>query len=651
MLHRAYSLIEIKAVTETDDERIIEGIATTPSTDRMGDIVEPLGAKFKLPMPLLWQHDAKAPVGQVEFAQPTKAGIPFKARIAKVDEPGVLKDRLDEAWQSLKAKLVRAVSIGFQVLAYEIMKEGGWRITEWEWLELSLVTIPANADATITSIKAIDTALRAASGQSQPGREASAARETRPGAAGVKATQPKESAVKTIAEQIAAFEATRAAKSAQMNTLMSDAAAKGETLDDAGAQEYDELQIELGKIDAHLKRLAALQAAQASAATPIVGVQSVEGASAARGGVVTVKGDNLPKGTAFTRYAIALARSKGNLMQAAEIAKGWHDTPQVETVLRAAVAAGTTTDSAWAAPLAEYTNMASEFVELLRPATIIGRLGGLRRVPFNIKMPTQTAGASVGWVGQGKPKPVTKLAFSSMTLGQAKAAGIIVLTDELVRASNPSAEAIVRQDMVEAIAQFLDVQFVDPDVAAVSDVNPASITNGVTPITASGTDEDDVDADVQAVFAAMIAAGLSIGGSTWIMTETMATALGMMKNALGQATYPDLGPNGGTFHKLPVITSQSTGLVDAGSPAGDRLILAKTSEILLADDGQVMLDASREASVEMESEPDDPVGASTVLISLWQHNMVGLRAERWINWKRRRAGAVQFIQGANYGGA
>jgi hypothetical protein len=37
--------------------------------------------------------------------------------------------------------------------------------------------------------------------------------------------------------------------------------------------------------------------------------------------------------------------------------------------------------------------------------------------------------------------------------------------------------------------------------------------------------------------------------------------------------------------------------------------------------------------------------------ALWQHNMVGIRAERFINWKKRRAGAVQYIDSANYGDA
>lgn len=159
-MDRAYSVLEIKAYD--DEERVIEGIATTPSADRMGDVVEPMGAKFSLPMPLLWQHNHSQPVGHVEFAKPTEKGIPFKARIAKVDESGKLKDRVDEAWQSVKNNLVRAVSIGFRSLEHSIMKDGGYRFKQWEWLELSLVTIPANHEATITTIKSIDRELRGA---------------------------------------------------------------------------------------------------------------------------------------------------------------------------------------------------------------------------------------------------------------------------------------------------------------------------------------------------------------------------------------------------------------------------------------------------------------------------------------------------------
>src|SRR5262245_8908145 len=114
VLTRAYSLLEVKGID--DEQRIIRGTASTPEIDRMGDIVEPLGVRFRNPLPLLHQHDSHRPVGTVKFDKPTKDGITFEARLAKVDEPGSLKDRVDTAWGELKAGLIRAVSIGFQVL-------------------------------------------------------------------------------------------------------------------------------------------------------------------------------------------------------------------------------------------------------------------------------------------------------------------------------------------------------------------------------------------------------------------------------------------------------------------------------------------------------------------------------------------------------
>jgi hypothetical protein len=60
---------------------------------------------------------------------------------------------------------------------------------------------------------------------------------------------------------------------------------------------------------------------------------------------------------------------------------------------------------------------------------------------------------------------------------------------------------------------------------------------------------------------------------------------------------------------------------------------------------------SSEASLEMESAPthDSVTPTGVELVSMWQTNSVAIRAERWINWKRRRTAAVAVISGVNYG--
>ncbi len=664
---RAYSSLIIKAVDE--EKRIIRGIATTPAVDRVGDIVEPLGVKFTNPMAFLWQHDAHQPIGTVKFDKPTKDGITFEAEIPIIAEDGKLKDRIDEAWQSIKIGLVRAVSIGFRAVEYAFLDEGGIRFIKSEVFELSAVTIPAQPEAIMTSIKNMDAAGLAVIKSFDTNAPAATGKIERPadlspGASGKSHKpvnlRPKEgTTMKTIAEQITALEAKRAANAARMGEIQSKASEEGRTKDEAEKEEFGTLADEVDTIDDELKDLRRMEKSQAATAKPVIANQirsAGDGSAVRSGSPVTVK-PNVVKGTAFTRYAMALMASKGNLMQAAEISKRWDDqTPEVSAVLKAAVAAGTTTDAAWAKPLVEYQNMASEFAELLRPQTIIGRIPGLRNVPFNIKVPRQTGGSSASWVGEGAPKPVSALAFDQISLGVTKLAGIVVMTDELVRFSNPSAEQIVRQDLIDTIVQTMDRDFVDPANAGSAGVKPASITYGVTPVVASGTDADAVRADVQALMGKFVTANLSLSGAVFIMTEMQALALALMLNPLGQREFPDVqinGDSGGRFFGLPVVLSENipanAGTGDPVVGAGARIILAKASEIMLADDGETLLDASNQASLQMDSAPTNPPTATTVMVSLWQMNLVGIRAERFINWTKRRPGAVQFIDSAAYG--
>ena len=59
VLDRAYALLSIKALD--GDRRIISGLASTPTPDRRGDVLEPLGATFRNPLPLLLHHDRERP--------------------------------------------------------------------------------------------------------------------------------------------------------------------------------------------------------------------------------------------------------------------------------------------------------------------------------------------------------------------------------------------------------------------------------------------------------------------------------------------------------------------------------------------------------------------------------------------------------------
>lgn len=652
-MDRAYSLLEIKSVD--DDARVIEGIASTPSTDRQEDIVEPLGGVFKLPLPFLWQHGKGQPaVGHVVTATATEAGIRVRVQLEKDDQPGPLKDLLDLAWRSIKKRLVRGLSIGFRPLDAEPIKGTfGMRFKSWEWLELSAVTIAANADANILTIKSIQALDKAALGDGHAPQQVRT-----PGVTGaaVRLELKGSPTAMTIAEQITQFKATRDGKDARMTEIINKAGERGETLNEAESDEYATLETEVKSIDAHLARLSSREESLKKAAVAVNG-GSMEEAAASRGGasVISIK-ENLPPGIGFTRAI--LCKTAAFLSQGQhsplEIAKARYPSSEsVHQYLKTIVPGGTTISSTWAGPLVDQTNLSSEFIEFLRPMTILGKFGtgnipSLRRVPFNIRVVGQTTGGNAWWVGQGAPKPLTSFAFEATTLLWAKIATIAVISRELARFSSPSADMIVRDQLAAALRDQLDRDFVDPATAAVTNVSPASITNGLTALSSAGTSADNARTDIQNLLESFILANINPTNLVLIMPNTLALALSLLRNSLGQKEFNDITMNGGTLEGIPVITSQHAA---NQSGSGNMVIAVNANEIFLADDGQVSVEASTEASLEMLDNPtnNSASGTATSMVSMFQTNSIALLAERFINWSRRRTGAVAYMDDVNWG--
>lgn len=160
---KAFSAFVIKSVNE--DAREFEGIASTPTLDRVKDSVKPEGLRYQSEVPLLLNHNHAQPVGTVVFGKATPKGLPFKGKIAKVDEEGTVKQRTDEAWHSVKHRIIKGVSIGFKPEEYEPNKSGGMDFTKAEVHELSLVSIPCNPEAVITAFKSLEDAEAAQAGE------------------------------------------------------------------------------------------------------------------------------------------------------------------------------------------------------------------------------------------------------------------------------------------------------------------------------------------------------------------------------------------------------------------------------------------------------------------------------------------------------
>jgi len=472
--------------------------------------------------------------------------------------------------------------------------------------------------------------------------------------------------MKTFAEQIADLQATRKASADRMKEIQAKAAEQSRTLDTGEQEEFDTTKAALATIDKNIGNLRDLEALEKADAATVQPVDDSSRRKATSGAVNTLQVKNIEKlepGILAARYIMCLGVARGDHEKAFNLAQKHY--PHSESVVKtlkyqaegadlsqmfmqkATVPAGTTTDATWAAPLVVAQTWGGDFVEFLRPRTLIGQ-AQFRQAPFNVAIGGQTSGGTAKWTGEGKSKPTTKFDFIRYTTAYTKVAAISVVTKELLRLSDPSAETLVRDGLADAVIERIDSDLFDPDIAAVAGVNPAGLLNGVSPVAGpTGTDPEDFQCAIDRLWAPWDTTYMGTRPA-YYTTPAVARRLAGLRDALGNRAYPGMSNTGGNIDGVPVRVSQY--LANNGGSGGSPFILVDESEIWLADDGSVTLDFSDHATIEMS---DTPVGSSSAtvtsngspFVSMFQSNSRAFLAERAIWWAKRRAGAVQWIDG------
>lgn len=148
----------IKAAKDSDDNLVISGYASTPDTDRIGDVVLSEAwtrsgglDNFKKNPIILFNHNHNNPIGKATKVESTKAGLELEAKISKAAPGGV--------YELIKDGVLGTFSVGFIVKDAEYVPEtDGFKIKDAELLEVSVVTVPMNQAATFSLAKSFESA-------------------------------------------------------------------------------------------------------------------------------------------------------------------------------------------------------------------------------------------------------------------------------------------------------------------------------------------------------------------------------------------------------------------------------------------------------------------------------------------------------------
>ena len=428
-----------------------------------------------------------------------------------------------------------------------------------------------------------------------------------------------------------------AAKNLELQGHITKSLDGGSTPDDETEAAIQNVEAEIAAIEKNIERVKKQIAAAKHAAetgTPVAGENEEEAEASAKGdpeadkkkSVITTS-SNLPPGIGFAQYAraklaSALEAKKGNFVSPSDMAKQMGFNAEVQDLVTKATL-GTTTDVGFASALVAENRLVGEFVELLREKTVFDKLTGFKSVPFNSKIPSQLTGGQAQWVGEAQKKPLTNPTYGEVEIKEHKLAAITVYSQELIRRSDPAVDVLVRDDLIEASKTLIDNTFLDAGAATA--IRPAGVLNGVAAIPSTGTTAEAYDADLEKLTDAFIEANLSLDGAFYLMSETRASRMSKLRDALGNKYYSGMQGAQKELDGLPVITSQAI---------GDKIVLVKTSEILLAQDGGVDVSYSDQATLV----------DGGVTHYLWQENKFAVRVEKFITWAKRRPIAAAWIE-------
>jgi HK97 family phage major capsid protein len=343
------------------------------------------------------------------------------------------------------------------------------------------------------------------------------------------------------------------------------------------------------------------------------------------------------KGAAFGRVVRAMAAAKMNKMGSegtVEVLRGWGDNDLADALADTrskALAAGDATAGGFLVP----TQFSNEVIELLRAQSVVRRLGArtVQMPTGTLKYPKIATGASAAYIGENVNIGKSEETFGQLTLTFKKLAVLTPISNDLLRYSSPSADAIVRDDLVSSMATKEDSTFIR---GAGTDATPKGLLNWCVAdqkIAASAASLANITDNLGQLVVKLKNADIPMITPGWIMAPRTEQSLATIQNANGVFAFRDEVIAGtlwgwpiGTTTNVP-ITLDTTG---AGNDDESEIYLVDFSQVLIGESQSLLVDSSQEAAYHDGSNVQAAFSLDqTVVRAIAEHDL-GMRHDKGV---------------------
>lgn len=367
--------------------------------------------------------------------------------------------------------------------------------------------------------------------------------------------------------------------------------------------QFDKLTTELGEHEARLNRAKAAEALAIEEATPVVS------ASAPAIHVKSAPADY--PGAKIARFGMAIAAGKGNLADAAKFAKTELGDNDVAMAVSTAEGSG-------GALIPE--NLSNDFIELLRPKSIV-RMLGASTVPLangNLTIPRHTGGAISGYKAENASRNAESQTLDDVKLSAKTQMTIVPISNELIGRAGRKVEGYFLRDMLAATATRQDKAFIRDDgnnntpkgmrATALDAGRIKAFTGDKTDILVVDMYLDSLVLELEQSDSAMVKPG-------WGLSPRTAMYLYGLRDGNGNKVYPEMAQGMLKGYPIGKTTNIPVNLGAADSKFSE-IYFADFNDVIIGEGENMTIDFSREATYN---------DASGNLISAYSANQSVLR--------------------------
>ena len=367
-------------------------------------------------------------------------------------------------------------------------------------------------------------------------------------------------------------------------------------------KQFDTISKGLSDDEARLNRAKAAEALTIEQAQPIVS------ATAPAIHVKSAPADY--PGAKIARFGMAIAAGKGNLADAEKFAK----TELRDNDVAMAVS---TAEGSGGALIPE--NLSNDFIELLRPKSIVRMLGAsvVPLVNGNLTIPRHTGGAISGYKAENASRNAENQTLDDVKLSAKTQMTIVPISNELIGRAGRNVESIFLNDMLAATATRQDKAFIRDDGTNNTPTGmrkTAEVGGRLKAFAGDKADIQVVDMYLDSLVLSLEESDSAMVRPGWGLSPRTAMYLYGLRDGNGNKVYPEMAQ--GMLKGYPIGKTTNIPVNLGTGLSFSEIYFADFNDVIIGESDTMTIDFSREATYN---------DASGNLISAYSANQSVLR--------------------------